>query len=239
MAHRTFQERGYCTRAGYRRLDEVLGQLCYLGNAALQERRDAWAMARTSISYIDQCRSLTLVRSDEPNGLGELTVSVARSALKRVDRAFAAFFRRCKEGGKPGFPRFRNRRRYTTIEITDVQANQVRTYDAKTLVRVKGLPTITLRPHRELPETKPRCIRIVRRACGCTVNLVYEHQPEPLELTGENVGVDVGVRKRVALSNGETVTPEQQGAHSRFPGHALTPTGVMAIRCKQFHLPDL
>ena len=30
-----------------------------------------------------------------------------------------------------------------------------------------------------------------------------------------------------------------QRAHSRFPGHALTPTGVMAIRCKQFHLPDL
>ena len=29
------------------------------------------------------------------------------------------------------------------------------------------------------------------------------------------------------------------GAHSRFPGHALTPTGVMAIHCKQFHLPDL
>ena len=31
----------------------------------------------------------------------------------------------------------------------------------------------------------------------------------------------------------------QERAHSRFPGHALTPTGVMAIRCKQFHLPDL
>ena len=31
----------------------------------------------------------------------------------------------------------------------------------------------------------------------------------------------------------------KQWAHSRFPGHALTPTGVMAIRCKQFHLPDL
>ena len=32
---------------------------------------------------------------------------------------------------------------------------------------------------------------------------------------------------------------EKAQAHSRFPGHALTPTGVMAIRCKQFHLPDL
>ena len=34
-------------------------------------------------------------------------------------------------------------------------------------------------------------------------------------------------------------TPLRERAHSRFPGHALTPTGVMAIRCKQFHLPDL
>ena len=45
-----------------------------------------------------------------------------------------------------------------------------------------------------------------------------------------------------ALADTQTVlTPEQRqhGAHSRFPGHALTPTGVMAIRCKQFHLPDL
>ena len=34
-------------------------------------------------------------------------------------------------------------------------------------------------------------------------------------------------------------TGRRRRAHSRFPGHALTPTGVMAIRCKQFHLPDL
>ena len=32
-----------------------------------------------------------------------------------------------------------------------------------------------------------------------------------------------------------------KGLEGAFPisGHALTPTGVMAIRCKQFHLPDL
>ena len=35
------------------------------------------------------------------------------------------------------------------------------------------------------------------------------------------------------------VAAQSLRAHSRFPGHALTPTGVMAIRCKQFHLPDL
>ena len=36
-------------------------------------------------------------------------------------------------------------------------------------------------------------------------------------------------------SDAAAIRPEKR-AHSRFPGHALTPTGVMAIRCKQFHL---
>ena len=41
------------------------------------------------------------------------------------------------------------------------------------------------------------------------------------------------------LTHGRRFAMWLQGAHSRFPGHALTPTGVMAIRCKQFHRPDL
>ena len=207
-AHRTYQERGYCTRAGYDRLDEVLGQLCDLGNAALQERRDAWRIARKRISYQDQCRSLTLVRQDEPDELGRLNVAAARGALRRVDRAFKAFFRRCKEGGKPGYPRFRSRQRYTTIEINDVGPSQVHTYGDRVLVRINGLPTIRLRPHRLLPAGKPRALRIVRRSRGCTVNLVYEHAPEVLPPTGATVGIDAGVRKRLTLSTGETIEPE-------------------------------
>ena len=47
---------------------------------------------------------------------------------------------------------------------------------------------------------------------------------------------DAGVLWRAGV---ELFELHPEGAHSRFPGHALTPTGVMAIRCKQFHLPDL
>ena len=32
-----------------------MGQLCDLGNAALQERREAWRLAHKRISYRDQC----------------------------------------------------------------------------------------------------------------------------------------------------------------------------------------
>ena len=210
MAHWTFQARGYCTRAGYGQLDAVLAQLCDLGNAALQERRDAWRIARKRINYQDQTRSLTEVRHDDPEGIGSICVAAARGALRRVDRAFGAFFRRCKEGGKPGYPRFRGRNRYTTIEINDVTRNQVRHDGHHVRVRVKGLPTIRLRQRRELPEAMPRSIRIVRRTTGCTVDLVYKHDPQPLEPTGQTVGCDLGARKRLTLSTGETFTAEHE-----------------------------
>ena len=51
---------------------------------------------------------------------------------------------------------------------------------------------------------------------------------------GHLVGLDAVDRR-----TNDGVVQGLEGAHSRFPGHALTPTGVMAIRCKQFHLPDL
>ena len=208
MTHRTFQQRGYCSKAGYARLDAALALLCQLGNAALQERRDAWKRSRKRISYQDQCRSLTLVRADDPDGLGQMNVAAARGALQRVDRAFRAFFRRCRNGGKPGYPRFRSGRRYTTIEVNNTNPGQVRQAGKHTLVRVNGLPTIRLRPPRPLPDGKPRSIRIVRRSRGVTVDLVYEHAPEPLPPCDDSVGVDMGVRKRLTLSTGETVEPE-------------------------------
>ena len=58
-----------------------------------------------------------------------------------------------------------------------------------------------------------------------------------------NTRTEAGLQVQAELDSGQyptgvTVTKSER-AHSRFPGHALTPTGVMAIRCKQFHLPDL
>ena len=53
-------------------------------------------------------------------------------------------------------------------------------------------------------------------------------QPVVLQLGSQTIDIPAGDSQH-----------EVRGAHSRFPGHALTPTGVMAIRCKQFHLPDL
>jgi transposase len=45
-------------------------------------------------------------------------VDLAREPLRRVDRAFQAFFRRVKVGQKPGYPRFRSPDRYHSLALS-------------------------------------------------------------------------------------------------------------------------
>ena len=81
-----------------------------LYNAALEQRRAAWKRQRVSVSFAEQCRDLTELRHEEP---APLPAQSAQHTLKRVARAFDAFFRRIKAGTEqPGYPRFKSRKRF-------------------------------------------------------------------------------------------------------------------------------
>jgi putative transposase len=82
-----------------------------LYNAALEERIEAWRKSRVSISFADQCKSLTVIRRQDPAFLA-INAQSARVTLKRLDLAFKAFFRRVKAGAEPGFPRFKSKDRF-------------------------------------------------------------------------------------------------------------------------------
>jgi putative transposase len=86
---------------------------CDLYNAALQERIDAYRRAGKTIGFAAQCKSLTEIRADNPE-YRALNAQSAQVTLKRLDLAFAAFFRRVKEGEQePGFPRFKSYDRFS------------------------------------------------------------------------------------------------------------------------------
>ena len=53
-------------------LDALLRSHQQLYNAALQERISAWSKAGKSISYADQCKSLTLLRKEFPEWSGAM-----------------------------------------------------------------------------------------------------------------------------------------------------------------------
>ena len=94
---------------------EALGVLLrshqQLYNAALEERISAWKMAGKSISYANQCASLTEIRRDLPEW-AEANCSSQQMTLRRLDKAFSAFFRRVQKGETPGFPRFKSLARF-------------------------------------------------------------------------------------------------------------------------------
>lgn len=102
----------YPSKAQVLALEEMCDLHRRLYNAALEERISAWKLAGKSIGYADQCRSLTEIRADHPEYRG-LNAQSTQVTLKCLDEAFGHFFRRCRAGGTPGFPRFKSRNRFS------------------------------------------------------------------------------------------------------------------------------
>lgn len=104
-----------------RQSDALLGQLRLhqnLYNAALQERIDAYRKCGKTISYNEQQASLTIIRAELPE-YKALPCTSKRMTLRRLDKAFKAFFQRVKKGETPGFPRFKSMNRFSSFELLE------------------------------------------------------------------------------------------------------------------------
>ncbi len=87
-----------------------------LYNAALEHRRTAYQRAGLTIQYREQSADLKHIRRDDPDGQGRWSFCSQQATLRRLDKAFAAFFRRVKAREKPGYPRFKGRCWFDTVE---------------------------------------------------------------------------------------------------------------------------
>jgi len=74
---------------------------CELYNAALEERIGAWTWERRSVSYIDQSRTLTSIK--ESRRRSSHRNHAVSGTLKRLDRAYIAFFQRVHRGKSLAF----------------------------------------------------------------------------------------------------------------------------------------
>jgi putative transposase len=193
------------------RLEALLRNQCELYNAALEERRGAWKWERRSVSYIDQSRTLTTVRAARPEILDH-GVTVCRGTLKRLDRAFGAFYRRCRAGQTPGFPRFKSSRRWDSVQWEDTSGWRLNAESRR--LRLLGIGEVKVNLHRELRGI-PKAITVARegRRWWVTVRCV-DVPATPLVSTGDHVGIDLGVIAQVATSDGRLVVDGRYGRRS-------------------------
>jgi putative transposase len=96
-------------------LSQCLASHRELYNAGLQERRDAWQLRKIAVFYGDQSAQLKEIRKVRSD-VAAWSFSSQQATLRRLDRAFAGFFRRVKAGDSPGYPRFRSARRFDSVE---------------------------------------------------------------------------------------------------------------------------
>ncbi len=197
---RTYKCRTKISRAGHSRLDQVLRLSAELYNAGLESRIDCYKKTGKSRSYFDQCKELTEVRA-EIQEFKDISAILFRGVLSRLDKAYKRFFTH------GGFPRFKSSRRWRSIEVNDQCGSMLKREGNKTVLRIKGLPRIEVKTSRELPPNGLlRAIRITRKALRTEVALSYEIDDVPAaEQITNPVGIDMGITKRLTLSDGETV----------------------------------
>jgi len=203
---KSFRYRLYPTKAQRRALEFQLDACRFVYNKALETRKEAWEQRQESVSAYDTIRMLPDWKA-EHEWLGSGHAQAMQEALKRLDLAFRAFFRRVKAGEKPGYPRFRGKDRYDSFTYPQEKGNWRFSEDGK--LRLSKIGNVKIKLHRPI-EGDAKTLTIRRDSVGnwyaCFSCIV---ETKPLPPSTEVVGVDLGLTTFATLSNGEKINRER------------------------------
>jgi putative transposase len=205
---RTYEYRLYPRPAEQAALSRLLEQHRAVYNAALEQCRNAYEATGQHQSALSQWLYFRDWRNAFPDLL--LNASSLQHTLRRVDKAYAAFFRRVKAGETPGHPRFKGAPRFHSVEYTYGDGVKL-AYDAefdRLVLRVQKVGAIKVKLHRLVPDVaKIKHVVLKRKASGWYVDLQLEWpDPLPAEPNGQPaVGADMGLLRLLTLSDGTLI----------------------------------
>jgi putative transposase len=173
---KTFKYRLYPNPAQQELLRVQLSEACRLYNAALQERRDAYKSQGKSLNYYHQANQLKEIRAS--GNLGLANYHCCQDVLKRVHKAFAAFFRGIKRKQRAGYPRFKSHRRYDSMTFpSHGDGNKL----LEKHLRVQGVGDIKIKLHRPV-SGKIKTVSVKREGnhwYACFSHLISSHLISP------------------------------------------------------------
>jgi len=185
-----------------------------LYNAALQERRDAYNHpSKTSIGYAKQCLQLKDIRNNDPDQK-RWSANSQQQTLRRLDKAFQAFFDRIKNGKTPGYPRFRSKYRFDTVTFNNGDGGKLEHKNPQPKVYVKGVGHIKIKLHRQIRGTVKQ-FSVTRQGKHWYINVICADVPKQIRpLTGAIVGIDRGVTNLLADSDQKLYENPRYGKQS-------------------------
>jgi putative transposase len=197
---KTFKYRLYPTKLQITKMNNILELTRWVYNETLALRKNAWESEKKSISLYETSSELTKWKSTKPE-LNDVFSQVLQNAQLRVDLAFKAFWRRCKAGEKPGFPRFKGTGWYHSITYPQ---SGFRIHSEKIYLSKIGRAKIIL--YRPIEGTIKTCT--VKRTPTGKWYVYFScetEKPEPLPKTGKIAGIDLGLITYVQCSDGTKI----------------------------------
>lgn len=187
----------------------------FVHNHFVAERRDTYAATGTSSTKYDQIKELPVLKKQYA-WLGETDSTSLQAAVENVDTAYKNFFRRMKQGKKPGYPRFKrkhdNRQSFKIKNIKrqhkdGTPGDTVRILPDGHSIRLAKLGSVECRISKQV-HGRILSGTISVTSCGkYFVSLNCTDVPQDvLPKTGKEVGVDLGL-KDAAITSDEKKYP--------------------------------
>ena len=177
-----------------------LNECRWLYNELLEQRKLAYEDLDISLSKYQQSMILPLLKVDRTS-LTQIHSQVLQNVVDRLDKAFQAFFRRCKAGENPGFPRFRGMHRYNSFCYPQSGFVLV---DKE--LKLSKLGNIRVVMHRPIEGEIKTCTLRKTATGNWNVSFSCEVNVEPLAPQQEAIGIDVGLEHFATLSNGREIS---------------------------------
>lgn len=197
---KAYKFRLFPNRNQQRELDIMLETHRRLYNACLAQRKSAWETNGKGIKYTQQSAWYKTQRTVN-KWFAKLNFSSAQATMRRLDKAFKGFFRRVKAGQKPGYPRFKARGRFNSIEFPSY-GDGIR---LKEKLRIQHVGRVRCKVHRAI-EGAVKTATLKKEADKWFVVLSCVLPDTPCAQNNKPaVGIDVGLQHFLTTSDGEHV----------------------------------
>jgi putative transposase len=204
----SYKYRLYPNRGQRQTLNRILETHRQVYNAALQERRHAWKRCGVSIRYTDQANQLKELRAFDGD-VAWCNYSSLQQTLRRLNKAFEAFFRRVKAARsgasqRAGYPRFKGRNWFKSVCY--VYGDGIKLRDSRLYVQNAGL--IRLFQHRPIPDEGTIKMAVLKRDRVGNWYVILQVELPDVEIERRDdpaVGIDMGLTHFATLSSGEMI----------------------------------